>query len=405
MEKKLVILAKSWPMDSHGGSIAVTSTLKQYVKFFDSIQFICLEEKDCNEGLPQVFPTVSFHWVPIKKGGFLKRFLISLAKNQPAITIGLESSTVFKSIKKHISKSGLTKNDSFVGIVEDNVPVVHLTSLKRNFPNSTWAFHSHDVLHKAFEIFKTIGNPIKRWVWKFELGRIYRFEKNAALSADVYWTITEDDLKLSSKQFGKQPNGYIDSDIDLDRYSSVKQGDPYTLLYLGSADIRKSHGLNSFINEVWKPVRKTFGTRVRFLIGGKNTEVFNNPNLGIIGKGFIDDEIEFLSQGHLFINPQIAGSGLKLKSLIAMAAGKVLITTSNGALGLNGEPNKHYIVCANYSQMSKAIHGLIEITENQQAISSSGLNHMHSNFSESAFSERVRPLLTELWTIHKNRIE
>lgn len=402
MKKNLVVLAKSWPLDAHGGSIAVTSTLGQYAKFFDSILYVCLEEKEVSDHLKSYFPNTVFKWVPIKKGGFLKRFIISLLKNKPAITIGLEGTERFQQIKKHIDLH-FSDQESFVGIIEDNVPSIHLKALKKAYPNTSWAFHSHDVLHKAFEIFSQIGHPIKRLVWKFELSRIYSFEKRAAKLADHYWTITEEDIQLSAKQFKRKAEGYIDCDIDTSKFDSLPAGDPFTFLYLGSADIRKSHGLKIFIEDTWKPLRKRYGNKIQFILGGRNTEQFTDLPNGIQGLGFIKEDLVFLSKGSLFVNPQKAGSGLKLKSLIAMAAGRVLITSTNGSLGLKGVHEQDYIVANDKSEFLRSIETILDDPEKQKQISLNAVSHIKTEFSTSAFSKRTQPLLERLWQFHLSR--
>jgi glycosyltransferase involved in cell wall biosynthesis len=95
------------------------------------------------------------------------------------------------------------------------------------------------------------------------------------------------------------------------------------------------------------------------------------------------------------MNPQQAGTGLKLKSLVAMAARKVLITTPNGALGLGGTPGIHYVVAADATQMVLEISRLLDDPNGAIKIASAGRTLVEENFSYDAFGARIQPLLQD----------
>lgn len=401
-KKGVFVLAQSWPCNSYGGSIAVTAALKQYSIFFDNVIFICLNEFPINQQAVDNFPNVNFHHVSVKKGGFPIRFARSIMENKPAITIGMGDKNVYLNIKKNITKYYRNSENQFVGIIEDNVPGIHLKKLKREFPSMLWAFKSHDVLHKAFSIFKSNGNKLLQLAWTYEVSKIFKFEKSTVNIADFNWTITQDDLILSEKQYKTKINGVFDSDIDISKYKNVGEGDLKSIIYLGSADSRKGHGLRLFIKDSWPDLYKKYSnTCIKLALGGKNTDAFNNPDHGIHGYGFIDNELGFLEKGAIFINPQVAGSGLKLKSLIAMASGKVLITTKNGALGLGGVAGTHYLIADSTKEMITKISFLIDHKEELQKIALEGKKYVNENFSEIALTNRAQPLLQEFWNKQK----
>ncbi|MEO9513929.1 MAG: glycosyltransferase [Flavobacteriaceae bacterium] len=401
-QKGVFIIAQSWPCDTYGGSIAVTSSLKQYCKYFDKVIYLCLNERSMSPIVSESFKDVLFQHIPVKKGGFLKRFGYSLLLNKPAITIGMGGSKVFGNIKGVMDKNLSESSMAFAGIIEDNVPGVHLKSLKKNFPRIPWVFKSHDVLHEAFSIFKEVGSPIMRLAWGMEINKIFAFEKKTVQRADLNWTITQDDLHLSESKYQKSMDGVFDSDIPQHRYENVKPGNKYRIIYLGSADSRKGHGIRVFIKDSWPTLHKRFNEKgLKLILGGRLTESFDSVSNGVEGIGYVENEIDFLGEGSIFINPQVAGTGLKLKSLVAMASGKVLVTTTNGALGLGGKAGKHYVVANSPSEMVEKISLLLNDEKYLEQIRTNAKIYIKDNFSEKALEQRVLPLLNALWEKQK----
>ena len=142
------------------------------------------------------------------------------------------------------------------------------------------------------------------------------------------------------------------------------------ILHLGSLDIRKTHGIKSFIQEVW-PELKGKHKELSLVLGGKNSQLWDNPALGIHGLGPIEKEQEFMDQGLVFINPQEVGTGVNLKSLTAMKYGRVLISTTKGLEGIEGESGVHFLSADSLFEMGKLI---LEVVENSSAMSNFSSN-------------------------------
>lgn len=392
---KLIVLAQVWPDQPFGGSIAMASSLRQYELGFDSVVYIGLTEKIIAQQTSNLYQKTNFVHIETDRGGLAIRFLKSLLFSSPAITVGVEGDRIYQRVKKVI-RSEQEYGGALFGVCDDNVPAVHLPRLKSDFPQMLWAYRSHDVLHEAFSNFAVEGKWWMKLAWRYEIKRIKQFERDSVSFADYSWAISSEDKDLLKTRFGKPIKGVFDCDINLEKYDSVARGDSKTILYLGSADYRKKHGLTSFVDNVWKEIvsQQKFSD-CTLILGGKGTQDFKNSDLSIDGLGFVDSDEDFLGKGMFFMNPQQAGTGLKLKSLVAMAAGKVLVTTPNGALGLGGVPGIHYIVAADAMQMVFEISRLLDNPDEAIKISDAGRTMVEENFSYDAFSARIQPLLKD----------
>ena len=72
------------------------------------------------------------------------------------------------------------------------------------------------------------------------------------------------------------------------------------------------------------------------------------------------DQAEIYSQVDAMINPVFVGGGLKIKTLEALAYGKVLISTTEGAVGI-GDTNSNGIIIA--SDRAEFINAFIQLSQ------------------------------------------
>ncbi len=393
--RSAIVLSICWPGTDSGGSIAVKCSLDHYVTCFTEIHFVGITDSPPDARTILSYPNVRFHHAQCRRDPRWLRFSRSLISSNPAISMliyGQEIRMLISGVLSFLCSSG---SEPPLGIVECITPCIYLPYLTKHFPTVKWIVRSHDVLVDAFSTFAREGNALLRPCWKWELYRIRKLEQMAADIADVYCTITQEDANTTLARFNRNADAILGVSIDTCRFDSVPQGEHHTLLHLGTADVRKSHGLNHFIQEAWPLIFKSHPS-ARFLLAGRNTERYRDPATHIDAMGFINDDIGFFGHGLVFVNPQLAGTGIKLKSLNALAAGKLLVTTTNGALGLDGRPGIDYIVADSPKEMANAIIDLIADPKRMVEIANNGRKHIRENFSAERFSRSFSQAMTAL---------
>jgi glycosyltransferase involved in cell wall biosynthesis len=397
-EYSAVVLSIVWPGDNSGGSLAIRSSLIQYARCFKHVYFIGLVDrplppKDGN------YQNVTFHHVPIQREALWLRFGKSLLSRDPASMIAVKGRHAFGRLCKVFDDALNQAGGKVVSIIECITPCVHLPGLKRRYPEIKWIYRNSDILHRAFSPFASQGNPVVRLAWKWEIARTFRIERWVADTVDFYWTITPDDAAETERIFARTVDGVLGIDVDTTRFDAVEPGDLHTVIHLGTADYRKAHGIRSFLELAWPRLRAAYPD-ARFLLGGLGTESFNRPNEGIFGLGFIQDPAKFLSEGFIFLNPQRAGTGIKVKSLNAMAAGKLLVTSENGALGIGGKDGEHLLIRETSEALGDAILDAWKNPEIAARIGVNGRRHIETSFSAEGLSKRfdalIVPILKEL---------
>lgn len=103
--------------------------------------------------------------------------------------------------------------------------------------------------------------------------------------------------------------------------------------FIGSGNPCNCEGLSWFMDEVWPFQRNP---EARLHIYGEVCGHFNNLPNNVIIHGIVSDPKEAYMQCNVMINPVITGTGIKVKTLEAMAYGRPMITTPEGARGIVG---------------------------------------------------------------------
>lgn len=164
--------------------------------------------------------------------------------------------------------------------------------------------------------------------------------------------------------------------------------------FIGANNEANRSGLNWFINQVWSVVKHLD---------------FNLLIFGSVGKHFIDicaaDETikymsDCLSQEEIYtqvdamINPVFVGGGLKIKTLEALAYGKVLISTQEGAVGMGSPEDNGIIIAENRAEFINAFINLSKQPELGTKLAAKGNSFVKQKFVPDACYQPLIKLLS-----------
>jgi glycosyltransferase involved in cell wall biosynthesis len=114
---------------------------------------------------------------------------------------------------------------------------------------------------------------------------------------------------------------------------------------------------------------------------------------GFTNHGFVEDSNAFISQHGILVLPLLSGSGVKIKVLEAMALGTPIVTTSVGAMGIEGKDA--LIVADKEDLMIEKITELINSQEKREALGHAARTTILSNYSTASISEKIRKIVNE----------
>jgi glycosyltransferase involved in cell wall biosynthesis len=266
---------------------------------------------------------------------------------------GLYSMPIALRVMKQMSSQadGLVSNE----IHENSNESVQKKSIK-------WVYRSHNLEYQIWErLAISEQQPLKRWYFALQSKRLKRYEIDAWCQMDAIVPIVETDSTVIQATVSEiQKNNQLNSG-----YSVLNQPQihvyqpgiaiespfafvhrPLSIFHIGSMEWQANEqGVMWFLKKVW-PLVLSAQPNVKFHLAGKGLSK-TDPRFfqtGIVNHGEVDDAEVFMQSHGIMIVPIQAGSGIRIKSLEAMALGVPVVSTSIGAQGLTVESGTQMII-------------------------------------------------------------
>lgn len=167
----------------------------------------------------------------------------------------------------------------------------------------------------------------------------------------------QENIKLGA--FAEQiwiPYGLDDHDFER---MELKQEFARKVYHIGAMDwMPNAEGLQWFIENVWPIVREEIKD-AEFHYAGRNMteklEALANSTAGVFCHGSVADAKLFEVDKDILVVPLKSAAGIRIKTIKAMAHGKVVVSTRKGAAGLDVIDAKHLLLADTASEMAEKI--------------------------------------------------
>jgi glycosyltransferase involved in cell wall biosynthesis len=136
---------------------------------------------------------------------------------------------------------------------------------------------------------------------------------------------------------------------------------PLSLFHIGSMEWQANEqGVLWFLQKVW-PLLLVKYPQAQFHLAGKGLSK-SDPRFfqtGVVNHGEVPDAEDFMHQHGIMVVPIQAGSGIRIKTLEAMALGVPVVSTSVGAQGLSVTSGTEMFIADQPQQFADAIATLL----------------------------------------------
>ena len=213
---------------------------------------------------------------------------------------------------------------------------------------------SHNIEHLLWErIAAGCRNPLKKFYLNHLAGTLKQFELKILNQVDGIVAITEKDAEFFRQAAPETPVMAIPFGID------TREDAPHlkvptlvshpTLFHLGSMNwIPNQEGIRWFIRKVWPKVYAKY-PEVKFHLAGRGMPLWlkNLRVPGIVIDGEVPDARAYMQSHSIMIVPLFSGSGIRIKIIEGMLAGKAIITTTIGAEGIAYKDGVNLLIANN----------------------------------------------------------
>lgn len=232
----------------------------------------------------------------------------------------------------------------------------------RKYANAVTVLRLHNVEYQIWQgLASKTKNILKRIYLDSLAERIRNYERKAWGQYDILLAITEKDAHLVQRLETVNEILVAPFSIDITSVPAQNSGE-WVGYHIGAMDWRPNEdAVRWFVHKAWPVVRKA-APGFRFYFAGRNmsAEMKEIQVDGVFSMGEVEDANAFIADKRILIVPLWSGGGIRVKILEAMAAGKIVITTSKGIKGIEAQPNEHYLRAHSPQDFAKAIKWCLE---------------------------------------------
>jgi polysaccharide biosynthesis protein PslH len=265
----------------------------------------------------------------------------------------------------------------------------------REYSKAVISFRAHNIEHEIWRRnFANESHLLKKLYTWILYKRIKRFEKNHLNSYDLIVPITERDASAFMSLGNCKPAISIPTGIETGFLPAWHApNEDVTFFFLGALDwIPNQEGLLWFIDEVWETIIQQMPD-LTLHVAGRNAPRWLAEKLidtkGIIFYGEIEDARTFMMERTVMIVPLLAGSGMRIKIIEGMSLGRVIISTSIGAEGINVQHETNILLANSKDEFFASMNQCLENKKKIVEISSNAHTFIKSNYDNLTISRRL----------------
>jgi glycosyltransferase involved in cell wall biosynthesis len=260
----------------------------------------------------------------------------------------------------------ILENERFDIIQFETLFTTPYIPLIRKMSEARLVLRAHNIEHMIWRrVASGCRNPLKKFYLNHLANTLEKYEISVLKQLDGLVAITWKDADYFKEIMPKLPVIDIPFGIDVPDNNlpdSLPANTGQGFFHLGSMNwMPNQEGIKWFLEKVWPLVHKKH-PGLTFSLAGRAMpqwlKVMKMP--GVIIDGEVPDAREYMNQHDVMIVPLFSGSGIRIKIIEGMLAGKAIITTPVGAEGINYTDGQNLMIARDVAEFEKAIEYLNE---------------------------------------------
>ena len=184
-----------------------------------------------------------------------------------------------------------------------------------------------------------------------------RRERRQLLESDVIIAIQSAEARLLARLAPEREVITVGIDFPVAEEPDLAEERPQRLLIVGSGNPLNVHGLREFRLHAWPRIRRACPRAVVHVVG-RVADAFQSDDDQFRLIGWIERMEHEWREASIVLNPTVAGTGLKVKSVEALSWGKPLVATRNAVEGIDFTGAPPFVECADWQDFA---HRTIEL--------------------------------------------
>jgi len=242
----------------------------------------------------------------------------------------------------------------------------------------------HNVEHEVWQrlAVETV-NPLKKWYLNNLSRRIKKFEHDIWPRFDLLLPITKADENVVKQVMDSVRTIVVPFAIDTSLLPITAKEAQWNAYHIGAMDwLPNIEAIKWFLDEVWPSVHLAHPQFKFFFAGRKMPVEFTQITYpGVVCEGEVADAFDFIGDKKILVVPLRSGGGIRIKVMEAMAAGKIVISTTVGMQGIDAVPGVHYLLANTAAEFAQAITFCLHDQKQANVIAAMGAGFIQQEYS------------------------
>jgi glycosyltransferase involved in cell wall biosynthesis len=230
----------------------------------------------------------------------------------------------------------------------------------------------------------------------FDQWRARRWERRVLGQAEQVIAVTEPDAAALGR-LTRRPPAVVTNGVDIRGFAAVQPDvNAQQALFVGNYEYAPNVDAVVWLMEaIWPQVRQRCPQARLVVCGHAMPQAWAQrwPDMGVEWRGYVDSLPAVQARSSLFVAPLRSGGGSKLKVLEALAAGLAVVTTHQGASGLDLQDGVHARIDDSAAGLVDALVATLSQPEAAQALGERGRAHVQARYDWSAAAAQWEAVL------------
>lgn len=283
--------------------------------------------------------------------------------------------------------------------------IIHLESLFmtpyshtiRRFSNAKIILRSHNLEYMIWQRLSFApANPAKKVYLKILAQQLKKYETNVFSSIDGIASISSQDQNKYIQLGCKKPMITIPFGISLKAYNSDYQkhntlSNELRLFHIGAMDWKPNmEGVSWFIEEVWPTILKENQDFTLHIAGRSMPDWLIEKEVpSMVNHTEVESAQDFMLSYDIMIVPLLSAGGMRVKIIEGMALGRVIISTTIGAEGIDYKDGENILIANNAKEFNDKLSWLKANPEKLHEVGQSGKKLVETYYNNQRITEKL----------------
>lgn len=257
-------------------------------------------------------------------------------------------------------------------------------------------YRQHNIEYKIWKKNTEQANhPLKKWYLKILTHQLKKYELSFLRKIKYILPISYSDLKENMELGAKAEQLWIPFGIDDKVFQKLASPAPIPrkVYHIGAMDwLANQEGVKWFLKKVWPLILEKVPD-ASFHFAGRNMpdsfQELAKKYQNTYCTGEVKDAAAFEADKDILIVPVHSASGIRIKTLKALAHFKTVVSTSIGAQGLEAQPGKHFLIADEPNDFAQAVITLMKYPQEYQKLRNEGYHWVQCDYNNNKIIRKL----------------